>query len=127
MDESSSRTEAMITMERQQKIHQTTNRSGRVSKVSNLEVTPQYIHPNYRSEPGDGILRRPASRKYCKLFRNQVMARISLRGGITLERMLTSICTEHHVVQSQNLITKGAVTKAIILSGPLTQISEFST
>jgi hypothetical protein len=43
-------------VDRQQKINQTNTRSGRVSKVSNLEVNPTLIHPDYKSEPCDGIL-----------------------------------------------------------------------
>jgi hypothetical protein len=43
-------------VDRQQKINQTNSRSGRVSKVSNLEVNPTLIHPDYKSEPCDGIL-----------------------------------------------------------------------
>jgi hypothetical protein len=43
-------------MDRQQKINKVNTRDGRVSKVSNLEVQPTFIHPNYRSEPCDGIL-----------------------------------------------------------------------
>ena len=43
-------------MDRQQKINKVNNQDGRVSKVSNLEVQPTAIHPDYRSEPCDGIL-----------------------------------------------------------------------
>jgi hypothetical protein len=43
-------------VDRQTKITQISSRSGRVSKVSNLEVNSTLIHPDYKSEPCDGIL-----------------------------------------------------------------------
>jgi hypothetical protein len=43
-------------VDRQTKIDQINSRSGRVSKVSNLEVNPTLIHPDYRCELCDGIL-----------------------------------------------------------------------
>jgi hypothetical protein len=41
-------------VDRQQKIEQIKGRD-RVSKVSNLEVDPKYIHPDYESEPCLGV------------------------------------------------------------------------
>jgi hypothetical protein len=43
-------------VDRQRKIDKIKSRSGRVSRVSNLEVHPTFIHADYRSEPCDGIL-----------------------------------------------------------------------
>jgi hypothetical protein len=43
-------------VDRQSKINQINSRSGRVSKVSNLEVNPTLIHSDYKVEPCDGIL-----------------------------------------------------------------------
>ena len=43
-------------MDRQQKIDRVANQSGRVSKVSNLEVTVQFIHADYSFKARDGEL-----------------------------------------------------------------------
>jgi hypothetical protein len=51
-------------MDRQQMISQISARSGRVSKVSNLEVNPTLIHPDYKAEPCDGIFLRLVIWKY---------------------------------------------------------------
>ncbi|MBN8988642.1 MAG: hypothetical protein J0H42_10375 [Rhizobiales bacterium] len=41
--------------DRQQKIDQI-NQRGRVAKVSDVEIHPTIVHPDYRSEPCDGVL-----------------------------------------------------------------------
>jgi hypothetical protein len=43
-------------MDRPRKIYQIKNRSGRVSKISNLEVNPTVINRDYQIEPCDGTL-----------------------------------------------------------------------
>lgn len=42
-------------MDRQQKIERVKNQHGGVSKISNLEVNTNYIHPDYAVEPCDGV------------------------------------------------------------------------
>ncbi len=64
-------------MDRQQKISQLSARSGRASRVSNLEVNPIRVHPDYKVEPCDGILSETGKLEVLRLFRSQVTAHIS--------------------------------------------------
>jgi hypothetical protein len=43
-------------MDRNQKIKKISNWEGRVSKISNLVVTPRYVNPDYKYEICDGFL-----------------------------------------------------------------------
>jgi hypothetical protein len=53
-------------VDRQTKINQI-NKRGRVSHISNLEVSPTVIHPDYKSEPCDGILSETGKLEILKL------------------------------------------------------------
>jgi hypothetical protein len=53
-------------VDRQEKINQI-NKRGRVSHISNLEVNPTVIHPDYKSEPCDGILSETGKLEILKL------------------------------------------------------------
>jgi hypothetical protein len=53
-------------VDRQEKINQISKR-GRVSHISNLEVNPTVIHPDYKSEKCDGILSKTGHLKILKV------------------------------------------------------------
>jgi hypothetical protein len=54
-------------VDRHQKIARVANRSGRVFKVSNLEVNSNYIHSDYECEPCGGILTDTGDLRVLKL------------------------------------------------------------
>jgi len=54
-------------MDRQQKIEQIRKQSGRVSRVSTLEVNPTHVHLEYRLEPCNGILTETGKLEVLKL------------------------------------------------------------
>jgi hypothetical protein len=56
-------------VDRQEKINQI-NKRGRVSHISNLEVNPTVIHPDYKSEPCDGILSETGKLEILKIVPN---------------------------------------------------------
>lgn len=56
-------------MDRQQKIERTKNRSGRVSEVSNLQLTPNHIDSDYQSEHCDGVLSETGYLQVLKIVR----------------------------------------------------------
>jgi hypothetical protein len=55
-------------MDRQQKIEQIRKQSGRVSRVSNLEVNSTHVHLEYRLEPCNGILTETGKLEVLKLL-----------------------------------------------------------
>jgi hypothetical protein len=54
-------------MDRKRKIEKISNMNGRVSKISNLQVDPRYIHPDYMSEQCDGMLTETGKLEILKL------------------------------------------------------------